>query len=166
MSEVSGSPRSTKLDSWFSASWMIFSGGMISGATVSMTLIVWKYSEIFPEVSIAVQVTIVSPSWNNTGASLEILGLLSTWSRADALPISTYIPETSVISSIIFSGPVITGWIVSSMIICCVSDAVLPEVSVAVQVTTVSPRGNDSGASFSTDLIPTVSKVLGADNSI
>ena len=52
------------------------------------------------------------------------------------------------------------------MVIVCVSDIELPEVSVAVHVTIVSPRGNVSGALFSTDLISTVSKTLPSTNSI
>ena len=51
------------------------------------------------------------------------------------------------------------------MIICCVSDAVLPEVSVAVQVTTVSPRGNDSGASLDTESISEISSVINSPKS-
>ena len=166
ISEVSTIPRITKLFKGFSASWIIFSGGINSGSSVSTTVIVWKNNEEFPDESVAVQVTIVSPNWNSSGASLVISGLVSTWSNADAWPTSTTIPDESIISSVMLSGPVITGWVVSSMVIVCVSDTELPEVSVAVHVTIVSPRGNVSGELFSTDLISTVSKTLPSTNSI
>ena len=45
------------------------------------------------------------------------------------------------------SGPVIRGEVVSTTVTNCVSETEFPDVSVAVQVTTVSPNGNDSGAS-------------------
>ena len=132
---------------------------------MSITVIVWEYREEFSDESVATHVTIVSPIWNNSGASLIMLGFWSTSSNADAWPISTVIPDMSVISKVISSGPVITGWIVSSIIIRCVSEAEFPEVSVAVQVTIVSPSGKNSGASFSTDSISTLSKILPFDNS-
>ena len=47
----------------------------------------------------------------------------------------------------------------------CVSDTEFPEVSVAVQVTTVSPRGNDSGASLEIEKISTMSEVSGSPRS-
>ena len=78
---------------------------------------------------------------------------------------STIFPSSSVISKIILSGPVSVGWTVSLIIINWVSDAELPEVSVAVHVTIVSPSGNDSGASFSTNSISTASDTLASDNS-
>ena len=47
--------------------------------------------------------------------------------------------------------------VVSITEICCESEAELPEESVAVQVTIVSPSGNTSGASLVTVVIPDIS---------
>ena len=49
------------------------------------------------------------------------------------------------------------GAVVSTTVTNCVSETEFPEVSVAVQVTTVSPNGNDSGASLVIDDIPILS---------
>jgi len=46
----------------------------------------------------------------------------------------------------------IDGMVVSITEICCESEAELPEESVAVQVTIVSPSGNTSGASLVTEI--------------
>ena len=49
------------------------------------------------------------------------------------------------------------GAVVSTTVTNCVSETEFPEVSVAVQVTIVSPNGNDSGASLVIDDIPILS---------
>ena len=72
---------------------------------------------------------------------------------------STTLLVNDVASTMIFSGCKILGAVVSTTVTSCVSDAEFPEVSVAVQVTIVSPRGKNSGASFSTDKIPIMSEV-------
>ena len=54
----------------------------------------------------------------------------------------------------------IDGGVVSITEICCESEAVLPEESVAVQVTIVSPSGNTSGASLVMDMTSTSSDAL------
>ena len=60
----------------------------------------------------------------------------------------------------------IDGMVVSITEICCESEAELPEESVAVQVTTVSPSGNTSGASLVIVVISTSSEALTPINSI
>ena len=52
------------------------------------------------------------------------------------------------------------GAVVSTTVTNCVSETEFPEVSVAVQVTIVSPNGNDSGASLVIDDIPILSSAV------
>ena len=52
--------------------------------------------EVLPNLSVAVQVTIVSPSGNTSGASLVIIGKLSIMSSTEANPISR---EISVLNA-------------------------------------------------------------------
>ena len=63
--------------------------------------------------------------------------------------------DFDVASDITFSGVVIIGAVVSTTVIVCVAVDELPEESVAVQVTMVSPRGKTSGALLVIDDIST-----------
>ena len=65
-----------------------------------------------------------------------------------------------------FSGCSRIGAVVSTTVIVWVADAELPEESVAVQVTMVSPSGNTSGASLVIEDTPTSSEYSGTINSI
>ena len=81
------------------------------------------------------------PSGNLAGASFVIV-MGSKMSVAVAVPISTgvVIPVASVVTS---GGSVTTGGVVSTTVTNCVSVvAELPDVSVAVQCTSVVPSGN------------------------
>ena len=49
----------------------------MTGAVVSTTVMVWVVEAELPEESVAVQVTIVSPSGNTVGASLVIVDTVS-----------------------------------------------------------------------------------------
>ena len=53
------------------------------------------------------------------------------------------------------------GAVVSTTETVCVAVAKLPDESVAVHVTVVSPSGNESGASFVIEIISTKSKPVG-----
>ena len=64
-----------------------------------------------------------------------------------------------VASTVIFSGCNMLGAVVSTTVTNCVSDTEFPDVSVAVQVTTVSPSGKNSGASLVIDHMPMISEV-------
>ena len=70
------------------------------------------------------------------------------------------LPSNPVASAITSSGVEMLGAVVSTTVTNCVSETEFPEVSVAVQVTTVSPNGNDSGASLTTDSIPILSSTV------
>ena len=62
-----------------------------------------------------------------------------------------------VASDCISSGAATIGWVVSKIVILWVAVALLPDVSVAVHVTMVSPSGNASGASLVIEVIPEIS---------
>ena len=72
---------------------------------------------MLPDESVAVQVTIVSPSGNVSGASLVIIGESSIMSFTDDSPSSTVIPILLYISSSRSSGTVKTGEVVSTTVI-------------------------------------------------
>ena len=103
----------------------------------------------FSAPSVAVHVTVVSPGGKAAGASL--VGVQqpspSTASLADATPMSTVVmgPVACAVTS---AGMARVGAVVSSTVTFCGADAEFPASSVAVQVTTVVPRGNFAGASL------------------
>ena len=102
---------------------------------------------MLPDSSSAVQVTTVSPNGNTFGASLVIITSLIISSAIGEIN-STMLLVDDVASVTISSSCNILGDVVSTIVTNCVPDTELPEVSVAVQVTIVSPRGNVSGASL------------------
>ena len=51
------------------ASWVMSAGAVITGLVVSCTVTFWVAVEMFPEESVAVQVTVVSPNGKDFGAS-------------------------------------------------------------------------------------------------
>ena len=85
------------------------------GAVVSTTETVWVAVAEFPDESVAVHVTTVSPSGKVSGASLVIV---STWiiSYAVASPSSTSVSERPVASTIISEGREISGPLVSTIV--------------------------------------------------
>ena len=117
-----------------------------------------------PEVSVAVQVTIVSPRGNDSGASLEIdeIPIISSAIESSKITLFSCSDTASIITD---SGTSILGDVVSTTVTSWVSDAELPEVSVAVQVTIVSPRGNDSGASLDIESISEISSIINSPKS-
>ena len=112
----------------------------------------------FPDESVAVHVTIVSPRGNVSGASL-VIDDTSILSSAVEFSSVILLPSNPVASATIFSGVSILGDVVSTTVTNCVPDTELPALSEAVQVTIVSPRGNFSGASLVIDDTPTISEV-------
>ena len=70
ISSATNSPRFSIWVSVLSASIVRFSGATRTGEVVSTTVMVWVAEAELPEESVAVQVTIVSPSGNTSGASL------------------------------------------------------------------------------------------------
>ena len=119
-----------------------------------------------PEVSVAVQVTTVSPRGNDSGASLdtESISEISSVINSPKSSILVSIPMASISISL---GTNIIGFFVSITFTLCVWVNWLPDWSVATHVTIVSPNGNTSGASFVIDtswmsLIWGISKTVSA----
>src|SRR5205085_2714433 len=67
----------------------------------------------------------------------------------------------SLATSVRSAGQVIVGFSWSLTVTFCIADAVLPEVSVTVQVTVVVPCGKTAGASLTTLATPQLSAVAG-----
>ena len=132
---------------------------------VSITETDWVRLEKLFEESMAVHVTVVSPSGKNSGASF-VIDAISPLSVAVASPKWTSLCSKLVASSTISSGTCKIGNMVSKTVIFCSMLDVFPPTSVAVQVTMVSPIGKNSGALFVTETTPKVSSALGACNSI
>ena len=120
---------------------------------------------MFPEESDTVQVTIVSPSAKNSGASFMI-DIISPLSVAIDSPNWTLFWSLLVASTITSSGTCKIGEIVSIMVTLCSVLTVFPDSSVAVQVTVVSPTGKNSGASLVIETSPIMSRASGDCNSI
>ena len=129
----------------------VSSGGVISRLTVTT---VWAVP-VLPTASTAVKVTIVSPSGNASGTSLVIVEMTpSTLSVAvmDAKKSVTCASLTANPSfspkKVIVAGAVITGAVKSATVTVAVALAEFPAASLTEKVTTVSPIGRTSGASF------------------
>ena len=120
---------------------------------------------MFPAASVIVHVTVVIPSGNTAGASLdiEVEGQLSS-TIGD--PIFTEVEEQKPGSAdaVTSTGQVIEGGSISITVTNCMHVAILPESSVTVQVTMVSPIGNMAGASLATEATPQLSFEGGVSN--
>ena len=124
-------------------------GPVIVGAVVSTTVTNCVSDIEFPEVSVAVHVTIVSPSGNTSGASF-ITNDISTASET-LTPISSIKFSVEFTASIFISdGATTSGAIVSITLTSCTLDTTFSKLSDAIHVTTVSPSEKVSGASFDT----------------
>ena len=136
---------------------------MIDGMVVSITEICCESEAELPEESVAVQVTIVSPSGNTSGASL-VTDDISTSSDVSGVTNSRVFCSKLDASIIRSSENAIRGAVESTKIIDWLRFEMFPITSVAVQVTIVSPSGNTSGASLVTDITPTSSYISGIVN--
>ena len=165
MSDVEGSSRLTIFSLTEVASTIISSSCEISGAVVSITVISWLPVDMFPDESDAVQVTMVSPIGKNSGA-LFVIDITSPLSVAIDSPNWTSFWSLLVASTIISSGTVKVGDIVSIMVTLCSVLTVFFDSSVAIQVTMVSPIGKNSGALFVIETAPIISWASGDCNSI
>ena len=151
------------LSTLFIASKMNDSGCSITGDVVSITEIVWVADAELPDVSVAVQVTIVSPSGNTSGASL-VIEEISTLSDASAESNSTILASSEIASTCISAGVVMIGTVVSMTCISCSNVDELPDMSITVQVTIVVPNSNDTGASLDTNATSVLSLDSIVDN--
>src|SRR5215472_15472387 len=105
-----------------------------------------------------------------TGKVLPLGGILTTLT-APQLSVAVTEKVTLLLlhspgsaATTIFDGQVITGGCVSRTITCCWQVAMLPLLSITVQVTRLVPTGNCAGALFVTVTVPQLSLVVGLPN--
>ena len=137
-----------------SASVAISDGDAITGKIVSETVIFCVILDEFPDSSVAIHVTVVSPSGKNSGALL-VIDEIPTRSYVDGTSSSTELEFAFCASDVMFDGIINSGLVVSTILTNCSALVVFPDVSVTVHVTVVSPSGKNSGASFTSDAIST-----------
>ena len=107
-----------------------------------------------PDESTPVQVTIVSPSGNDSGASFVMVTSL-TESVVVGSPSEILFSVVDVASNCTSDGEVMVGAMVSCTVMVWVAVAELPAASVAVQVIVVTPSLKWSGASLVTETTST-----------
>ena len=131
----------------------------MAGGVVSRTSTCCRAVASLPASSIAVQVTVVVPSWNRAGASLATEAT-PTASDTSGDPMSTGVPSGEEASTDTLAGAARVGGVVSATVTSCAAVCLLPAASAAVQVTTVVPRPNRGGASLAMDTTPTASDAV------
>jgi hypothetical protein len=117
-------------------------GQVITGASVSSTVTVKEQLAVFPDGSVAVQVTVVVPTGKKepeAGEQLTVTGQLSVTVGSGNVTKAPHSPGS--LEMVISTGQVITGGSVSFTVTVKEHVAVLPAASVAVQVTVVFPTG-------------------------
>ena len=93
---------------------------------MSTTVTCWVHVAVKPEPSVTVQVTVVSPNGNVTGASFDTSATLQL-SEVVGTPNATVASQFAAASTFSISeGQVIVGGVVSAIMTCCVWVSVLP----------------------------------------
>jgi hypothetical protein len=136
-------------------------GQFKTGRTLSTTVTVCVQVLVFPELSVTVHVTVVTPTGKVAGALLltEATPQLSPVVGVPRFtPVAVH-PELVVV--FILDGQVIVGGTISVTVTVCVHEAVFPELSVIVQITLVTPNGKEAGALLVTDANPQPAVVTG-----
>jgi hypothetical protein len=127
-------------------------GTVNKGFSLSVTVTSCVQLAVFPETSVAVQVTVVVPIVNTAGASLVIIKsapdeqLSAAVGVPKATAVAVHTPASA--ATLTLAGQVIVGFSVSLTVTLWVQVAVFPEASVTVQVTVVVPIVNTAGASL------------------
>ena len=133
---------------------------IISGGVVSFTITLCDDVPVFPDESVTIHVTVVSPIEKFCGASLPN-DITFTWSNTSG-SINDTVFSFILVASTIMSSIISTRGGSESIRItfCCIVD-IFCITSVIVQVTLVSPNENTFGASLSMEIIPTASYASG-----
>ena len=139
-SDAVAAPWSTAVPARPSASASTESGAYTDGGVVSTTETTCESDAVLPAASAAVHVTMVLPTANASGASLET-DAMPTESDASGSPMSTALASAATASNSTSGGAEIEGGVVSSIVTVCRACAALPAASAAVHVTAVSPTG-------------------------
>jgi len=150
LSEVVGVPRATPLAVQSPASGFTATsaGAVMLGAWLSTTVTVCVAVAVLPDASVAVQITVVAPSGNVAGALLEAVAeqLSATVAVPSDTPLAVQSPASAF--TVTAAGAVMVGFTLSTTVTVCVAVVVLPDASVAVQITVVRPTGKLEGALF------------------
>src|SRR6185369_14750879 len=147
LSLVTGAPRTTLVALQAELAATITVGGqvMVGGLWSRTTTCCWQVT-VLPLVSLTVQVTTFVPAEKLTGALLLMLptAQLSLVTGAPSATLVALQPELAAMTR--FGGQVMVGGTWSRTTTNCRQVAVLPLVSVAVQVTVFVPKGKLAGA--------------------
>ena len=120
---------------------VVLAGQVITGAWVSVTVIVCVQVLELPQLSVAVQVRVMT--WLPAQLPAAVTSLCVTLatplqsSTAVAVPVSAGTVE-AVQSTVLLAGQVIVGGCVSVTVMVCVQLEALPQLSVAVQVRVIT----------------------------
>ena len=144
------------------ASKMISFGTSKTGAVSSTIVTFCVILDEFPDSSVAVHVTVVSPSGKNSGALFDI-DEIPTRSYVDGTSSSTELEFAFCASTVMLDGIINSGLVVSTTLTNCSALVVFPDVSVTVHVTMVSPSGKNSGALFDNVSIAILSNAVGSN---
>ncbi len=116
-------------------------GAVMVGKVTSTTLTICVAVAVLPLASVTVQVTVVVPNINVDGAVLVTLNTVQL-SKATGVPKATLVaPHNAFAFTTTIEGATIVGLTVSFTVTVCTDVAVLPEASVTVHVTVVTPVG-------------------------
>src|SRR6266704_753982 len=140
-------------------------GQVIVGTWLSRTTTRCWHVAVLPLLSVAVQVTRLVPVGNCAGALLVIVTvpqLSLAVGLPNATPVAKQAPELTL--TVTSAGQVIVGTWLSRTTTRCWQLAVLPLLSVAVQVTRLVPVGNCAGALLVTVTVPQLSLAVGLPN--
>ena len=123
---------------------VMFAGQVIEGGCVSSTVTVNEQFAVWLEVSVAVQVTVVVPFAKvEPEAGTHAVTTPGQLSVAVAVNVTTAVHTPGAAGVEMFAGQVMTGFSLSLIVTVKVHVLVLLEASVAVQVTVVTPFGNE-----------------------
>ena len=106
---------------------------VITGSCASRTVTVNVQIELFPQASVAVDVTVVVPSGKAVpeAGELTIVTAPAQLSIAVTVKFTTAVQEPTGVVTVIFAGQVITGAVWSFTVIICVHSVKFPHTSVA-----------------------------------
>src|ERR1043166_2188261 len=147
LSEAIGLPKTTPVAEHWPGSVlvvMLAAQTVIAGGWLSTTITRWVQMVELPDVSLTVQTTKLVPTEKLLGALLETV-VVPQLSEVIGLPKTTPVAEHwpgSVLVAMLAGQAVIAGGWLSTTVTVCVQPAALPEASVTVQCTSVTPTEN------------------------
>src|SRR5262245_30306464 len=120
----------------------IFAGHVIDGGCVSFTVTLNEHVAVLPEESVAVHVTVLAPfGKTDPDGGLHTTDETRQLSEAVAVKLATAEDKPGAAGRLMFAGHVMDGGCVSFTVTVNEQVAVLPDPSVAVQLTLVTPFG-------------------------